>query len=180
MNIAGPSVICVGCNQNLQESEAVNCPQCNWPMCGKQKCWADGSIHALGECGLLKAAGDRVTASYSRWTPKEVVYRSIWILRCLSLKEKQPAKWDKLVKMTKSLHSAASSQQIGDGFNFKDVVKLVNQWLPDTKIPTEYIKKICSLLCVSKFEMIASNYLGSGVSIFFYYYFPSLHKFICF
>ncbi len=133
-------------------------------MCGKQKCWADGSLHALGECAQLKVAGDRVTASYSRWTTKEVIYRTIWILRCLTLKEKQPAKWDKLVKMTKLFHSG-SSQQIGDGF--KDVVKLVNQWLPDTKIPTELIKKICLLLFVNKFELIiASIYMGSCVSLF--------------
>ena len=140
-------------------------------MCGKQKCWGEGSLHALGECALLKAAGDRVTTSYSRWTPKEVIYRSIWVLRCLSLKEKEPAKWDKLVKMTKSLHSAASAQQIDGGF--KDVVKLVNQWIPDTNIPKGLIKKICILFLANRFDLFSKSYMGLSVSnsgLFIYFF----------
>ena len=152
MIIDEPLFGCVGCNQILKQTETVNCPQCKWPMCGKQQCWVDGSLHALGECTLLKAAG------HSRWAPKDVVYRSVWILRCLSLKEKEPAKWEKLVKITKSLGSTL----IGD--DFKDVVKFVNRWLPDTAFPKELMKKICSLFLLNSFDLTTRNQAAFCVS----------------
>ncbi len=60
-DVAAP--LCVGCCSSLNGdlAEAMRCPECNWPMCGQNKCWAEGSTHSLGECVLLKAAGCRVT-----------------------------------------------------------------------------------------------------------------------
>ena len=155
MIIDEPLFGCVGCNQILKQTETVNCPQCKWPMCGKQKCWEDGSLHAIGECALLKAAGR------SRWAPKDVVYGCVWILRCLSLKEKEPAKWKKLVKMAKSLGST-SSPHIGD--DFKVAVKFLNQWLPNVEFPKELMKKICSLFLLNSFDLTTRNQAAFCVS----------------
>jgi len=122
-------------------------------MCGNQECWKDGSLHALGECGYLKVAKDLETDDYSDWIPDKV-YRSIWILRCLSLKKKEPSKFDKLLKvMEQSLSS--STKKMDD---FKDVEKLMNRWFPaDAGISKELVYKICSFFSLFSFELVTTS-----------------------
>jgi len=95
--------VCLGCYQKVA-GRGVDCPGCKWPMCGKEKCWEEGSEHALGECALLKGVRERLPANYlSLWDPS-LIYQSITVLRFLSMKEHDPAKWVQLVNRKRCIY----------------------------------------------------------------------------
>ena len=68
-------------------------------MCGQKDCWIKGSQHALGECQMLKAAGDRATPNSFLGGFTKGIYDSIMILRFVALRERDPAKFEKLTKI---------------------------------------------------------------------------------
>ena len=99
----GDKKVCLGCYQKVA-GRGVDCPGCMWPMCGKEKCWEEGSEHALGECALLKGVRERLPANYlSLWDPS-LIYQSITVLRFLSMKEHDPAKWVQLVNLKRCIY----------------------------------------------------------------------------
>lgn len=95
--------VCVGFCRKLGD-KAMKCSQ--WPVCRQQNCWVEGSQHAnAGECDLQKKAGSRVSVKFALWTASGV-YESIMVLRCLSLCEKDPSKWPKLMEIKDSTGSS--------------------------------------------------------------------------
>jgi len=134
-------------------------------MCGRTECCSEGSHHALGECALLSAAGRKVTSSIAL-SANNGVYQSIMVLRCLSLRERDPAKWEELMEL--EFHSAARRQNGLEDVDKATVVKLIHQWLPD--VPEDLILQLCGVLLVNSFELPAMNdkqSQGSQVNTYF-------------
>ena len=143
--------MCLGCCRNLN-GKGVGCPHCSWPMCGRKECFAEGSQQVQGECALLEEASHRIAAgNYAQSVPSEV-YHVIMVLRCLSLLKRNPAKWEKLMKL----------KEYGDpNCDRSAIVKLVDQWLPEAGVKEEWIVKICNAFDFGKsFEL--SDSLGNG------------------
>jgi len=84
------SAICVGCCSQLDNKE-VSCPNCQFPMCGKQRCWEEGSPHARGECSEMAKS---VT---NNWPDK--MYKMILAMRCIILRDREPETWKKLLQL---------------------------------------------------------------------------------
>lgn len=149
--VDGPA-LCLGCCRNLN-GLGVECSNCKWPMCGRQECYGVGSHHALGECSLLKKAGGRVTGNFGQQGIKEI-YQTIMVLRCLSLRERDPAKFEKLMQLKydkysfrlKTLESVVSAT----------VVKLIREWMPDAAVPSELIVTICCIVEENDFKLSLS------------------------
>ncbi len=162
----GPAV-CVGCCTELRGQHGKACPQCKWPMCGSRGCWGPGSQHALGECSLLKAAGDGPPISgLTMWVTKGV-YQGILVLRCLALKERDPAKYEKLLQLY--FCESSSKVKVMGNLDRTVVVKLVNKWLPNTTIPKELVIKLCGIFAFNSFdisEVLGDTEIGLHVSYY--------------
>jgi len=131
--------VCLGCYKKLggQGGRGVDCPSCRWQMCGKKECWEEGSDHANGECSLLKGARERIPANFLNvWKPHHV-YHSISIIRCLALRERDPVKWEELMKMKNCLSSNKLS--VCKSTFRLNVVPIINQWLLASPVPEEWI-----------------------------------------
>lgn len=140
-------MVCVGCCCRLDEN-TVGCPKCNWPMCGSSNCWQQGSQHAQGECVWLKE--DRFIAHSSHFSPKEF-YLTIMVLRCLSLRDRDPLKWEKFMALRKSGSPGGLK-----GLDKKEqsvVLKLINQWVPETVFLKEWIINICAVFLFNNFSL---------------------------
>jgi len=159
----GPATICVGCCCDLN-GQAINCPLCNWPMCGQKKCWGEGSHHGLGECSLLKAAGALLTDDYSKWGTKEI-YQTILILRCLALRQRDPTKWKKLLEF-KFVGDPSWKEKCEFTTN-SDMVKRVNRWVSDSASIQETIANLGNFFSLNSFEIIEDK--GLFVSTFLNY-----------
>ena len=112
-------------------------------MCGRKECWSVGSHHEMGECSLLKKAGRRVNGNFALKGNREI-YQSIMVLRCLSLRERDPSKFEKLMQLkydefsfrNKTLESVVSAT----------VVNLIKEWMPDAVVPPELIVNLCCIV----------------------------------
>ena len=137
--------VCLGCYCDLDAGRAVPCPQCNWPMCGRSDCCGEGSHHAVAECALLSATGRR------NWGNLTVngVNQSVMVLRCLALRNREPAKWEELMQL--EYHGPERQQSGLEDVDRATVVKLVRQWLPDE--PEDKILQLCGILLVNSFEL---------------------------
>jgi len=137
--------VCLGCS--IQLHQRVACPNCKWPMCGRKECMGEGSHHALGECAVLKAshAADDTTST-------EEVYISITVLRCLSLRVRDPVKWEKLMN-GKVCGFGPRVKLMETTWNRYDVVELVNRWLQKDSVSPELIKKICLTSFFNSYEL---------------------------
>jgi len=119
-------------------------------MCGKE-CWEEGSDHAKGECSLLKGSRDRIPANFmNRWTPT-YVYRSISIIRCLALRERDPAKWEELMKLKNGLSSFKLN--MFTTLSRSNVVPIINQWLLSSPVPEEWIFNLNVALSFNTFNL---------------------------
>jgi len=163
--------VCVGCCCPLTGPGKKSCPNCNWPMCGGMRCWAKGSQHAEGECALLKAAGSLVTEQDIKSTSAEVHY-TIMVLRCLSLRQREVAKWNKLMEL-----EYPESAFKDKGLNVVDeaaVVALVKRWLPSIDISQKIIFKLCRLFFINSWalqEIQGYRAKGLRVSLLVYFYY---------
>jgi len=144
----GPA-LCLGCCSDLN-GLGVECPNCKWPMCGRQDCYGDGSHHALGECSLLKKAGSRVTGNFAQEGIKEI-YQTIMVLRCLSLRERDPAKFEKLMQLKYDKYSL--SLKTLESVVSATVVRLIREWIPDAAVSSELIVAICCIVEENDFEL---------------------------
>lgn len=136
-------------------------------MCGKRGCWGPGSQHALGECSLLKASGVLPINGLTMWVTKGV-YQGILVLRCLALKERDPAKFEKLLQ----LHFCESSSKLKVMGNMDRavVIKLVNKWLPNTTIPKELVIKLCGIFAFNSFEISEALLGDAEIGLYVSYY----------
>ena len=140
-------------------------------MCGGMRCWAKGSQHAEGECALLKAAGSLVTEQDTKSTSAEVQY-SIMMLRCISLRQREVAKWNKLMEL--EYPESAFKDKGLDVVDEAAVVALVKRWLPSIDIPQEIIFKPCRIFfinCWALQEIQGFRSKGLRVSLLAYYLF---------
>jgi len=141
-----PKVICIGCCSSLGVNQGAKaCPKCNWPMCGGAACWGEGSAHSIGECDLLKEAGSRVTVGDPRSGSVDVYY-AIMVLRCLSLRQRDPKKWKKLLKFR-------DCKAVIELNRFGKVAQLVKRWISGSSIiiavSQETITKLCRIYFVN-------------------------------
>lgn len=113
-------------------------------MCGKSECCGEGSDHALGECALLSAAGRRVGS-----LPVNGVHQSVMVLRCLALRDREPAQWEELMQL--EYHGPERRKNGLEDMDKATVVKLVRQWLPE--VPEDWILQLCGVLMVNSFEL---------------------------
>jgi len=151
------ALLCVGCCSTLNGdlAGAMRCPECNWPMCGQNKCWAEGSAHSLGECVLLKAAGCRVTIDdiTNHQSSLNNVYYAIMTLRCLSLLLRDPQEWEKLMGLGKdSKLFGKSSIELEEAgvrgtVDVDAVLELLKRWIPFSAntASKETVGKLCRL-----------------------------------
>ena len=120
-------------------------------MCGNKQCWEEGSLHALGECALLKVALKRIPTGYlKKWNPIHI-HQCITVLRCLALKERDPAKWRELISSKRRLSPSKLSTL--EKLTLMTIVPLVNNWFLAIAVPEKWIVNIISALTVSTFGL---------------------------
>ena len=146
--------VCLGCYKKL-DGQGVVCPGCNWPMCGKQRCWGKESDHALGECSLLKGFQERIQSKDLDLLELPDLYMSITVLRVLALRNRDPVKWEKLMKIKHCVSSLRLSE-LKSGIQVK-IVKLVNDSLLAVAVPEEWIFKIYLAFALNCFELTESQ-----------------------
>ena len=91
------------------------------------------------------------------WVTKGV-YQGILVLRCLALKERDPAKYEKLLQLY--FCESSSKVKVMGNMDRAVVVKLVNKWLPNTTIPKELVIKLCGIFAFNSFDI--SEVLGDA------------------
>lgn len=142
--------VCLGCYQKVA-GRGVDCPGCKWPMCGKKKCWEEGSEHALGECALLMGARERIPANYQNLWDPNLVYQSITVLRFLSLKEHDPSKWEELMHLKRCISPLNLSRL--ETLTRMKIVPLVNNYFLNVAVPEEWIVNIITFLSANTFGL---------------------------
>jgi len=162
--------VCIGCCCSVDVKEKSCCPYCKWPTCGKKKCWAEGSQHSMGECALIKAAGSRVTEDDTKSASTEVHY-AVMVLRCLSLRQRDLAKWKELMGL--KLPKSAFKEKGLTAVDETTVVQFVKRWLPSANISKDTIFKLCRIFFVHGWglqEIPGYRSKGIRVSQFVYIY----------
>ncbi|KAH8370423.1 hypothetical protein KR093_003406, partial [Drosophila rubida] len=102
--VLGPKVasppVCLGCHRNLlppaeRWGNFHKCSACSWPLCGKE---CEQSPHHRDECRLMAASNFQSKINYNPLEPehKESAYCVIMLLRCMQLKQANPAAFAKL------------------------------------------------------------------------------------
>ncbi|KAH8405988.1 hypothetical protein KR215_001817, partial [Drosophila sulfurigaster] len=102
--VLGPKVasppICLGCHRNLlppakRSDNFYKCSSCSWPLCGKE---CEQSPYHRDECRLMAASNFQSKINYNPVEPelKESAYCVIMLLRCMQLKQSNPAAFAKL------------------------------------------------------------------------------------
>lgn len=96
--ILGPKLastaICLGCNQHLEvhenETNFYKCSKCQWPLCSEN---CEKSKLHITECDLLCKSNFQCPINYvaTEKDKKETAYFAIVPLRCLLLKNRNPA-----------------------------------------------------------------------------------------
>ncbi len=142
----GPPV-CVGCCLNL-DGKGKNCPECQWPMCGQEKCWGEGSQHKLGECTALKAARDHVTSVNYCQGITIGVHDMILVLRALALRQRDPVRFGMLMDF-KFRGPKRPCLRMPKVF-----FQLLEQWLPKKwAVPDDVIGRICCFFHANSFNI---------------------------
>ena len=163
--LADGTFSCLGCSAKLVGQE-VGCPQCTFPMCGRPQCWGEGSRHALGECGFLKAAGRKLTQTLALSVDKGL-YESIVVLRCLGLRQRNVQQFGRLLELkfyfgpTTRVLKQLENEETTAAF-----VKLVNQIMKEKTLPEEWIQQFWGVFKVVSFRLpaIYGYFDGLGVT----------------
>ena len=133
--------VCLGCYSNVDGR--TRCPECGWPMCGREECNKNDSDHAA-ECGLIASGGRPIVGSI----PVQA-YQSVMVLRCLALRDKNPARWEELLQLES--HSHERRQRGMEDVDQATVVRFIHDAL-GLQIPQELILQLCGILMVNSFE----------------------------
>lgn len=108
-------------------------------MCGRPECSGEGSQHALGECSKLKTARRSLAIHVASLSSE--TYICIMILRCLSLKERDPVKFQKMIEF--EMFGSKQLKGLENPIRVNIVMKLLNQWSID--VPKELIINLCCI-----------------------------------
>lgn len=103
----GPKVasapLCLGCHRNLPPpvKPAQNyqkCSACSWPLCSAE---CEQSPHHVNECRLMAGSNFQSKINYNPKEPerKESAYCVIMLLRCMQLKQSNPAAFAKISEL---------------------------------------------------------------------------------
>ena len=136
--------------QGLDENHHLNCDKCGWPTCEDIKCRTNSNHQ--GECLLTIARGERVSISSKfcfvqynhNWilfshlithlqvTIKDFIaphptYKCLMPLRCLLLKEKNKAKWDKLLELQSNVATIENTKK--DKADLEDVPQFIQRFI---------------------------------------------------
>lgn len=136
--------LCLGCYKDVDCSFV--CPRCGWPMCGPECC--SKPQHAA-ECQITPTgAREKIKVESS----KEVqpMYDSVMVLRCLHLKETQPAQWQQLMKLQS--HSDQRKQSGLEDMDRNVIVRFIRETL-ELEPSDELMMQLCGIIFVNSFEM---------------------------
>ncbi|CAL4068095.1 unnamed protein product, partial [Meganyctiphanes norvegica] len=154
------SPICLGCNDNIEESTMSRCPRCHWPLCSEE--CSDSKLHAE-ECHILSKDVDKI------WVPKNLEPTAcnglIMILRCLLLRSSNPEIFINILSMVSNVRSENRKQDPDD--NLCDIV----EYLESCGFENDVVCEVDGVLN-SNGVTIKSN---RGVNIFALY---KLHRII--
>ncbi|XP_044738650.1 SET domain-containing protein SmydA-8-like [Chrysoperla carnea] len=93
--ITGP--ICLGCGKEITgPDDSVPCSKCGWPMCKDGDNCENSETHKA-ECTFTQKRGFKV--SIQNFASPHPSYQCLTILRCLYLRDHEPEKWEKLIKL---------------------------------------------------------------------------------
>ena len=133
--------VCLGCYSNVDGR--TRCAECGWPMCGREECNKNDSDHAA-ECGLIASGGRPIVGSI----PVQA-YQSVMVLRCVALRDKNPARWEELLQLES--HSHERRQRGMEDVDQATVVRFMREAL-GLQISEELILQLCGILMVNSFE----------------------------
>ena len=77
------------------------------------------------------------------------------VLRCLALRERDPAAFGKLLSLPFCVNSKKLAQL--DTANKLVVFKLVKRWLPSFTIPLDFVIKLCGIFAANSIEAPQPN-----------------------
>ncbi|XP_055625578.1 SET domain-containing protein SmydA-8 isoform X2 [Toxorhynchites rutilus septentrionalis] len=139
--------VCVGCLMGLVEKQFLECERCGWPVC-KRECQNHPDHQA--ECKFTIARGSKM--SLQHFYVPHPVYQCLIPLRCLLLAERNPAKWQALIKLeSHEEHRRGSEQWRNDR---EGVAKLIPRFFKcENKWSEDEILKIVGILQVNAHEI---------------------------
>jgi len=147
------SSLCAGCCSEIdvkKNSQKNQCPRCDMPMCGRPKCWEEGSLHALAECQIRVAAKSHpVPSNYFRVYTSATFNRCTMVLRCLALKKINLAKCDKLTRDLKYCGSAEYKSKRLEDLNLSQTIQLVRDFALNVDVSDEWITKMCTAFALN-------------------------------
>ncbi|EAT46912.1 AAEL001936-PA [Aedes aegypti] len=139
--------VCVGCLQGLTENQFLECERCGWPVC-KRECQDHPSHKA--ECKFTIARGSKMQLRHF-YNPHPV-YQCLIPLRCLLLAERDPAKWQALIKLESHEEQRRGSEQWRN--DREGVAKLIPRFFKcENKWSEDEILKIVGILQVNGHEV---------------------------
>ncbi len=147
------SSLCAGCCSEIdvkKNSKKNQCPRCDMLMCGRPKCWEEGSLHALAECQIRVAAKSHpVPSNYFRVYTSATFNRCNMVLRCLALKKRNAAKVNKLTRDLKYCGSAEYKSKRLENLNLSQTIQLVRDFAPNEDVSDEWITKMCTAFALN-------------------------------
>ncbi|XP_038113479.1 SET domain-containing protein SmydA-8 [Culex quinquefasciatus] len=149
--VQGPAQItapvCVGCLQGLVEKKFLECERCGWPVC-RREC-QDRPGHQA-ECKFTIARGSKM--SMQHFYVPHPVYQCLIPLRCLLLAERNPAKWQALIKLESHEEQRRGTEQWRN--DREGVAKLIPRFFKcENKWTEDEILRIIGILQVNGHEV---------------------------
>ncbi|XP_052132118.1 SET domain-containing protein SmydA-8-like, partial [Frankliniella occidentalis] len=140
--------LCLGCLAPVDASAL--CSACGWPVCDAD--CEKLALHADNECAVFKAAGVRFAVPAEPGAGTCPQYECITPLRVLLAKEKDPARWDKEVKllMTHSDKRKANPQWGANQVNVVDFLR--KKCKVESRFSEEAIHEVIGILEVNGYE----------------------------
>lgn len=143
--------VCLGCFTPV--TGTYSCTACGWPLCGSE--CQENSLHKP-ECQLSRNRTSKVQVH--KFMQVNQMYECITPLRCLWLKESDPARWAALTQMEAHLDQRRTTNV--HEVNQVNVVDFMRQYLKVTTFEEEEIHKICGIIDVNGFEIPGPNIIG--------------------
>ncbi len=133
-------------------------------------------LHTMGECSLFKEAETKLTLDKLKLLKLIVLQLTISVLRCIALRERDPLKWEKLMKMEVNFGAHSYWKQNPKHDHREAVVSLVNEWMEGAKTPItkDLIVKLCDVFyLLNAFAMPHATSYRPSVSFIMLY---SIHS----
>lgn len=143
--------VCLGCFTPVNGS--YSCTDCGWPMCGPE---CQKIVLHYPECQLSR--NRPVKVQVNQFKNVNQMYECITPLRCLWLKEEDPAKWSSLCQMESHLERRINTDV--HEINQANVVDFIQKYLRVLSYSEEEIHRICGVIDVNGFEIPGPNVIG--------------------